>query len=131
MRSKLVACLVLGGSLTLFGCVGAPLPEVVAAAPAVPGKPVISGQALSLGKSLTDEERQAAFDAQVAALEKGQRQTWKGKHGAFGYVEPGAESARADGVCRDYVHKIYVAGRPQSGNGSACRDASGAWRFVS
>ena len=86
---------------------------------------------MSLGKSLTEEERQTAFDAQVLALEKGQRQTWKGKHGAFGYIEPGAEAARAEGVCREYVHKIYVAGRPQTGSGSACRDASGFWRFVS
>lgn len=131
MRNYLFPGYFLAVALILAGCNSSPPPAVVAATPAIPAKPAISGQALALGKSLTEEDRQSAFDAQVLALDKGQRQTWKGKHGAFGYVEPGAETVRAEGVCRDYVHKIYVGGRPQSGSGSACRDPSGAWRFGS
>ena len=103
-----------------------------ASAPAVPAKPAISGAlAESLGKGLDDNDRQIAFDAQLAALEKGQRQSWRGKKGSFGIVDPGAEHTRSEGTCREYTHKIYVGGRPQSGQGLACRQANGNWRFVS
>ena len=110
------------------GC--APSGPNPAAAPPVPAAPqgppppagVIAGP---LGASLSDADRQTAFDAQVDALDKGPRKSWKGKAGVFGYIEPGADM----GGCRDYAHTIYLDGRPQSGKGNACRQPNGTWRF--
>jgi len=97
---------------------------VAPAAPAGPPPPagVIAGP---LGSSLSEADRQTASDAQIAALENGQRKSWKGKGGVFGFVEPGAEN----GQCRDYTHTVYLEGRPQSGKGNACRAANGEWKF--
>ena len=116
----------------LAGCASAPAPESLPIASAAPVKPALSGVlAASLGKGLDATDQQTAFDAQLTALEKGQKQTWRGKHGTFGFVEPGAASIRVEGACREYTHKIYIAGRPQSGHGVACRAANGDWNFVS
>ncbi len=99
-------------------------PPPVAAAPQGPPSPagVIAGP---LGASLSEADRQTAFDTQVDALDSGQRKSWKGKAGVFGYVEPGVEA----GGCRDYTHTLYIDGRPQSGKGNACRQANGTWKF--
>jgi surface antigen len=118
----------LGFVAALAGC--APVSPPPAAAPAVVAAPagppppagVIAGP---LGAKLTGADRQTAFDAQVAALDGGKRQSWKGGAGAFGFVEPGAEA----GACREYSHTIYVDGRPQSGKGRACRSPDGSWSW--
>ena len=119
--------------LGLGGCYTSPAPQAAVPPPAAGvEKPAVAGVlASALGKGLQDDDRQIAFDAQVAALEKGQKQTWKGKRGAFGFVEPGAESVRSEGACREYSHKIYIAGRPQAGQGVACRNPAGNWVFLS
>lgn len=120
-------------ALLLAGCGGAklaeaPAPSIVAAEPA---KPAIAGVlAGSVGQKLDKSSRQKAFDAQMLALDSGQRRSWKGERGSFGYVEIGPETARSEGACRSYSHKIYVAGRPQSGEGLACRAPDGAWRMA-
>ena len=116
----------------LSGCVDSAPPEVAVPVAAAPVKPEISGVlAGTIGKNLDEGDRQIAFDAQMVALEMGQRQTWRGKKGTYGIVEPGAESVRAEGACRDYAQKVYVGGRPQSGNGTACRKPDGNWHFIS
>ena len=91
------------------------------AAPAEPAAPAIpTGAALGgalggpVGASLSDGDRQTAWEAQVAALDSGQRRSWRGSHGVFGYVEAGA--ATGDG-CRAYSQTIYIAGRPNRGHG--------------
>lgn len=120
-------------ALALAGC-NSEAPQ--AAAPATPApsaaapaaKPALAGLlAGSLTQGVAEADREAALTAQVAALDSGQRRTWRGPKGAFGWVEPGAEGAN----CRDYTHTIYVAGRPRSGKGQACRDAATGWKFVS
>ncbi len=70
---------------------------------------------------------EAAAKAQVEALTSGQRQSWRGASGAFGFVEP---KPAAGGGCRDYSHTIFIAGRPRSGQGSACPATGGAWTFT-
>jgi surface antigen len=107
----------------------------VAPTPAEPAAPAIpSGVALgavlggSVGASLSDDDRQAAWNAQVAALDSGQKRSWRGAHGVFGFIEPGAASG--DG-CRAYSQTIYVAGRPNRGRGVGCKQADGSWKMTS
>jgi surface antigen len=120
-----LACL---GGAALAGCApSTPTPAApppVAAVPEGPPPPagVIAG---SIGSSLSEADRQIASDAQIAALDKGEKRSWKGKAAVFGYVEPAAEN----GGCRDYTHTVFIDGRPQSGKGSACRQPNGAWKF--
>jgi surface antigen len=109
--------------------------STVAAAPAgIPAPAIPSGSALGgvlggpVGASLTADDRQAAWDAQVAALDSNQKRSWRGAHGVFGFIEPGAASG--DG-CRAYSQTIYVAGRPNRGRGSGCKQPDGSWKMTS
>ena len=56
----------------------------------------------------------------MAALDSGQKRSWRGAKGVFGFVEPGAASG--DG-CRAYSQTIYVAGRPNRGRGRGLQTA--------
>ena len=100
----------------------------VAPAPAAPENvdPSMLGGVLagSVGLGLENSDRVAAYRAQVAALESGQRSSWRGERGVFGYVEAGA----SQGSCRPFSQTVYVAGRPYTGRGSACRQPDGSWR---
>jgi surface antigen len=110
----------------------APATPAVAAAPEAPAIP--TGAALGgvlggpIGAGLTDEDRAAAWQAQVAALDAGQKRSWRGSHGVFGFIEPGADSG---GGCRAYSQTIYVAGRPNRGHGLACKQPNGTWQMTS
>jgi surface antigen len=81
-----------------------------------------------VGASLTDDDRQAAWDAQVAALDSGQKRSWRGAKGVFGFVEPGAATGNG---CRAYSQTIYVAGRPNRGGGLGCKQPDGSWKMTS
>jgi surface antigen len=81
-----------------------------------------------VGASLSDGDRQAAWDAQIAALNSGQRRSWRGAHGVFGFIEPGA--AMGDG-CRAYSQTIYIEGRPNHGRGLGCKQPDGSWKMTS
>jgi surface antigen len=129
------------GPLGLAGCSGggavapAPVTATPAAAPAEPAAPAIpSGAALggvlggSVGAGLSDDDRAAAWNAQIAALDSGQRRSWRGSHGVFGFVETGPETG--DG-CRAYSQTIYVAGRATHGHGVGCKQPDGSWKMTS
>jgi surface antigen len=111
---------------------GAAAAPAVAAAPVAPEIP--TGAALGgvlggpIGASLSDADRQAAWTAQVAALDSGQRRSWRGAQGVFGFVEPGAETGAG---CRSYAQTIYVSGRPNRGQGVACKQPDGGWKMTS
>jgi surface antigen len=115
----------------------ASIPPSLAAPAASPQPPaassVPSGAALGgvlggpVGASLTQADRQAAWSAQIAALDSGQNRSWRGGHGVFGFVAPGAEIG---GGCRAYSQTIYIAGRPSRGQGVACRQADGTWQIT-
>ncbi len=127
------------GSPVLVGCSGgnsggveppvAAAPAQQPAAPAIPTGAALGG-ALGgpIGASLSDADRQAAWQAQVAALDSGQRRSWRGSHGIFGFVEAGAETG---GACRAYSQTIYVAGRPNRGQGVGCKQPDGSWKMTS
>src|SRR5208282_2319095 len=101
---------------------------------APPPPPIPTGAALGgvlggpIGASLAETDRAAAWKAQLAALDSGQRKSWRGGQGVFGFVEPGAETG---GGCRAYSQTIYVAGRPNRGQGVACKDPDGGWKMTS
>ena len=85
-----------------------------------------------IGKSLDDNDRRAAGEAEMAALERGQSgvaQPWRNPNsGHYGMVVPGKPYKRASQDCRDYSHTIYIDGKPQTMRGTACRNADGSWR---
>ena len=101
------------------------------AAPAAPAMP--AGAALGgvlggpIGASLTEADRQAAWNAQISALDSGQSRSWRGVQGVFGFVAPGVETG---GGCRAYSQTIYVAGRPNRGGGVACKQPDGTWKMT-
>jgi surface antigen len=106
----------------------APAPAGIAA-PAIPTGAALGGVLGGpIGASLTDDDRQAAWQAQVGALDSGQKRSWRGAKGVFGLVEPGAASG--DG-CRAYSQTIYIAGRPNRGKGVGCRQPDGSWKMTS
>ena len=125
--AALVAALALAACNTTPVSQPAPVPAIAAPSQPQPVSGILAGP---LGAKLDEADRRKAFDEQLAALESGQRRTWKGARGAYGFIEPGAEAARAEGACRSYSHKIYLAGRPQAGEGLACRQPGG-WKFLS
>ncbi len=81
-----------------------------------------------VGAALTDADRQSAWQAQIGALDSGQRRSWRGERGVFGFVEPGSETGAG---CRSYAQTIYVAGRPNRGQGVACKQPDGGWKMTS
>ncbi len=106
----------------------APTPAETAA-PAIPTGAALGGVLGGpVGASLTDDDRAAAWSAQTAALDSGQRRSWRGAHGVFGFVEPGAATGAG---CRAYSQTIYVAGRPNRGRGTGCKQPDGSWKMTS
>jgi surface antigen len=123
----------------LAGCSGfsggEAAPPTAAVVQAQPATPVIpSGAALGgilggpIGTALSDADRETAWNAQLGTLDSGQRRSWRGSHGVFGFVEPGAETG---GGCRAYSQTIYVAGRPNRGQGIGCKQPDGGWKMTS
>ena len=109
----------------------APTAPVAAAvsAPMIPTGAALGGVLGGpIGASLTESDRQAAWKAQIAALDSGQRRPWRGLRGVFGFIEPGAETGNG---CRAYTQTIYIAGRPNRGQGVACKQPDGAWKMTS
>ena len=88
-----------------------------------------------IGKSLDDNDRRVAQEAELAALERGNSgvaQPWRNPDsGHYGMVVPGKPYKRAAQDCRDYTHTIYIDAKPQTMRGTACRNPDGTWRGVS
>lgn len=88
-----------------------------------------------IGRALDDNDRRAAAEAELSALERGQSgvaQPWRNPDsGHYGMVVPGKPYKRAAQDCRDYTHTIYINGQPQTMRGTACRNPDGTWRGVS
>lgn len=117
------------GSTTPAGAATSTAAPAGIAAPAIPTGAALGGVLGGpIGASLTDEDRAAAWQAQVGALGSGQKRSWRGAKGVFGFVEPGAA---AGGACRAYSQTIYIAGRPKRGKGVGCRQPDGSWKMTS
>jgi surface antigen len=125
-------------AVALTGCgptnQSAPPPVAAVSAPAAQPAPIpenvdpsMLGGVLagSVGLGLENSDRVAAYKAQVTALETGQRSSWRGDKGIYGFAEAGA----SQGSCRPFSQTVYIAGRPYVGHGSACRGQDGSWRM--
>ncbi len=132
----LAGCSTTGGGASLAS-LSVPVPAVASLPPeAAPlPVPVNYGSFLGgpVGTKLPEADRTAALGAEAGAVASGERRTWKGERGVFGYVVPGP-NAPADGTaaeCRSFTATIFFAGRPQTGHGTGCRDADGSWHVTS
>ena len=130
----------------LGGCAttGSPGPTVAALPPPTPAAPppVNYGSFLggSVGARLPETDKAEALAAETGAIESGQRRSWKGAKGVYGFVEPGpaptatgapAAEGAAPGQCRTFTSTIFFGGRPQTGRGTGCQDADGSWHLTS
>lgn len=127
MAKAIATAALMSGALMLAACNAAP-PSAAAAPPAVaaPEPPATGVVGSAIGRTLDQKDRETAIAAQQEAVVSGTRKSWRGGHGAYGFVTPGPES----GGCRDYAHKIFVDGRPQEAKGQACRKGDN-WRVAS
>lgn len=124
----MTAMILISAAFGLTACNSTPAPAIalqapVVAAPPPPAAGVVGG---AIGQGLDEKDRSAAIGAQQQAVASGVRKSWRGDHGAYGFVTPGPES----GDCRDYTHRIFINGRPQEAKGQACRQ-NGEWRVTS
>lgn len=151
MKSGCVLAMALASALAAAGCSVSGLGPI-AAAPSVPAAPppVAYGPFLDgpVGQKLSAADRDKALAAEQDALASGQRRTWKGERGTFGYVEPAASPPVADvaaaeavtaaspspvvgaEACRSFTSTIYIAGRPQVGHGKGCQGPDGSYRIT-
>lgn len=85
-----------------------------------------------IGKSLDDEDRRRAAEAQYRAFENGERADWRNPNNPaiYGYVVPRPYYTYQDMRCRDFEQTIYVNGKPETMVGRACRMPDGTWREV-
>jgi surface antigen len=88
-----------------------------------------------IGRSMDKTDRLLAQRAEMDALERGPSGapvTWRNPdNGRYGEVVPAAPYRRGSVDCRDYTHKVFIDGRPQIMQGTACRNPDGTWRNVS
>jgi surface antigen len=89
----------------------------------------------AIGASMDEQDRQAAYAAEMQALEGGAPGApvgWRSDHSDFyGTIVPGPAYQRGGLRCREYSHTIYVRGRPEIARGTACRNPDGSWTAVS
>jgi surface antigen len=111
----------------LGGC-NTSAPEAAKVAPAAPEPPAPGVIGSAIGRDLDAADRETAIAAQQEAVSTGQRKSWRGTHGAYGFIEPAAEDGL--GGCRDYTHKVYINGRPQQAKGQACKRPDGSYRVT-
>ncbi len=131
IAKSITAASVLCAALTLAACNStlATRAAPVAAAPVIAAPPAPGVVGAAIGQTLDENDKQTAIAAQHEAVNSGARKTWKGAHGAYGFIAPGPEGGM--GGCRDYTHKIFIDGRPQEAKGQACRAGDGSWRVSS
>ncbi|MEM9329975.1 MAG: glycine zipper 2TM domain-containing protein [Pseudomonadota bacterium] len=92
---------------------------------------VIGGR---IGRSLDQNSRQAALQAEYNALERGapgQPVRWQGNNGTYGQVVPQQTYQVGSQNCRRYTHTIFIDGSPQQATGTACRNPDGTWTPLS
>lgn len=119
------------GGAVIGGLLGSTIGAGAGKAAAIAGGALIGGVlGNQIGKSLDEQSQARAYDAQNAALASGQRSDWRSPSGAYGYVEPGPVYYEPSAQCRNYTHTIYIDGRPQQGQGVACRNPDGSWQIV-
>jgi surface antigen len=121
-------CFMAFGLLAGLGGCNTSAPEAAKIAPAAPEPPAPGVIGSAIGRELDAADRAIAIAAQQEAVSAGQRKSWRGAHGAYGFIEPSPTDVLGD--CRDYTHKIYIDGRPQQAKGRACKRPDGGYRVT-
>lgn len=87
-----------------------------------------------IGRSLDRADQIAAAQATNQALEHnptGTPTAWRNPDtGHYGTVTPTRTFEQAGTDCRAYEHTVYIDGRAETLQGTACRQADGTWRAV-
>jgi surface antigen len=83
------------------------------------------------GASLNDEDRRLAYEAQIAALDRGAPGApvpWRNPaSGRYGNIVAGPAYDQKGAQCRGFSHTITVSGDIRSARGTACRSQEGGW----
>ncbi len=83
-----------------------------------------------IGKSMDDEDRRRAAEAQYAAFERGERAEWRSPNGHYGYIEPRPVYYYQTMTCREFSQTVWIEGHPETMVGRACRRPDGTWREI-
>jgi len=87
-----------------------------------------------IGKSLDQRDRQLAQQAEMDAWERGppgRPVRWRNPdNGRYGEIVADDYYDRGGSRCRNFVHKVWIDGRPQAMRGTACRNPDGTWTQV-
>lgn len=86
-----------------------------------------------LGRRLQGSDQQRAVAAERSAIERNETITWTNPNSGYrGTVQPGDSYVNSAGqTCRNYTHTVYIEGRAETAQGTACRQGDGTWRLVS
>lgn len=83
------------------------------------------------GAALNDEDRRLAYEAQIAALDRGAPGApvpWRNPaSGRYGNIVAGPAYDQKGAQCRGFSHTITVGGDIRSARGTACRSLEGGW----
>jgi surface antigen len=81
-----------------------------------------------IGANLDEESRQRYWNAQNRALEYGDATEWSNdERGDRGTITPGRSYYQGSAMCRPYTSTVWIAGRGEQMNGTACRNPDGTW----
>ena len=87
-----------------------------------------------IGRSLDQRDRELARQAEFDAWERGpprQPIRWRNPdNGRYGEVIAEDYYDRGGYQCRNFVHRVWIDGRPQAMRGTACRNPDGTWSQV-
>jgi surface antigen len=87
-----------------------------------------------IGRSLDEEDRRYATEAEYYALEDsevGQPRAWRNPRSHHHGSVTARKAYRYGGMtCREFEHTIYIDGRPETMTGKACRQPDGTWKQV-
>ncbi|HYD31428.1 MAG TPA: RT0821/Lpp0805 family surface protein [Azospirillaceae bacterium] len=86
-----------------------------------------------LARRMGAGDQQRVTSAEQTAVEQGETITWNNPEtGNRGTVNPGDTYTNSAGqTCRRYTHTVYIEGRAETAQGTACRQSDGTWRLVS
>jgi len=87
-----------------------------------------------IGRQLDVRDRQLAQQAEMDAWERGppgRPVRWRNPdNGRYGEVIAEDYYDRGGVQCRDFIHRVWIDGRPQQMRGTACRNPDGTWTQV-
>lgn len=87
-----------------------------------------------IGRKLDNRDRELARQAEYDAWERGppgRPVRWRNPdNGRYGEIVADDYYERGGARCRNFVHKVWIDGRPQAMRGTACRNPDGTWTQV-